>query len=714
MKNSIFTTKITFMKFKIILLFSFANTALFVQGQENKNNMNPFFSTYQTPYQVPPFDLIKNEHFKPALLEGIKQQEAEILAITSNKENPTFDNTIVALEKSGKLLSKVNTVFNNLNGANTNDELQAIAKEVAPILAEHSDNINLNDALFKRIKIVWDQQSNLQLNQEEKKLLENTYKRFVRNGANLNTSQKERLRAINSELAILTLKYGQNVLAETNKYELIISNKNELVGLPESVIAAAAAEAKGKGKEGKWIFTLSNASVMSFLQYSANRQLRKEIWNAYQLRSNNNNDNDNKVLAIQMANLRREKAQFLGYKSHAAYVLELSMAKNPEKANQLLLDLWKPALKMAKKEEADIKAMLVKDGIQDEVQPYDWRYYVEKIRKERFNLDEQELKPYFSLEQTREGIFTVVKKLYGLSFTQLNNVPVYHPDVTAWEVKEANGTPIGLLYMDFHPRSSKRGGAWMTSYRAQSTENKTRILPIISIVCNFTKPTSTTPSLLTFDEVSTFFHEFGHALHGLLSQVTYESLSGTNVPRDFVELPSQIMENWAAEPEVLKLYAKHFKTGETIPDELISKMQKVGTFDQGFATTEYLAASLLDMAYHTQTSNITSTSEDFEKNTLNELGLPKSIISRYRSTYFNHIFSGGYSAGYYSYIWSGVLDTDAFEVFKSTSLFNPEKAKSFRINILEKGGTEDPMLLYKAFRGAEPSVEPLLKKRGLK
>ncbi len=714
MKNSIFTTKITFMKFKIILLFSIANTALFVQGQENKNNMNPFFLTYQTPYQVPPFDLIKNEHFKPALLEGIKQQEAEILAITSNKENPTFDNTIVALEKSGKLLSKVNTVFNNLNGANTNDELQAIAKEVAPILAEHSDNINLNDALFKRIKIVWDQQSNLQLNQEEKKLLENTYKRFVRNGANLNTSQKERLRAINSELAILTLKYGQNVLAETNKYELIISNKNELVGLPESVIAAAAAEAKGKGKEGKWIFTLSNASVMSFLQYSANRQLRKEIWNAYQLRSNNNNDNDNKVLAIQMANLRREKAQLLGYKSHAAYVLELSMAKNPEKANQLLLDLWKPALKMAKKEEADIKAMLVKDGIQDEVQPYDWRYYVEKIRKERFNLDEQELKPYFSLEQTREGIFTVVKKLYGLSFTQLNNVPVYHPDVTAWEVKEANGTPIGLLYMDFHPRSSKRGGAWMTSYRAQSTENKTRILPIISIVCNFTKPTSTTPSLLTFDEVSTFFHEFGHALHGLLSQVTYESLSGTNVPRDFVELPSQIMENWAAEPEVLKLYAKHFKTGETIPDELISKMQKVGTFDQGFATTEYLAASLLDMAYHTQTSNITSTSEDFEKNTLNELGLPKSIISRYRSTYFNHIFSGGYSAGYYSYIWSGVLDTDAFEVFKSTSLFNPEKAKSFRINILEKGGTEDPMLLYKAFRGAEPSVEPLLKKRGLK
>ncbi len=714
MKNSIFTTKITFMKFKIILLFSFANTALFVQGQENKNNMNPFFSTYQTPYQVPPFDLIKNEHFKPALLEGIKQQEAEILAITSNKENPTFDNTIVALEKSGKLLSKVNTVFNNLNGANTNDELQAIAKEVAPILAEHSDNINLNDALFKRIKIVWDQQSNLQLNQEEKKLLENTYKRFVRNGANLNTSQKERLRAINSELAILTLKYGQNVLAETNKYELIISNKNELVGLPESVIAAAAAEAKGKGKEGKWIFTLSNASVMSFLQYSANRQLRKEIWNAYQLRSNNNNDNDNKILAIQMANLRREKAQLLGYKSHAAYVLELSMAKNPEKANQLLLDLWKPALKMAKKEEADIKAMLVKDGIQDEVQPYDWRYYVEKIRKERFNLDEQELKPYFSLEQTREGIFTVVKKLYGLSFTQLNNVPVYHPDVTAWEVKEANGTPIGLLYMDFHPRNSKRGGAWMTSYRAQSTENKTRILPIISIVCNFTKPTSTTPSLLTFDEVSTFFHEFGHALHGLLSQVTYESLSGTNVPRDFVELPSQIMENWAAEPEVLKLYTKHFKTGETIPDELISKMQKVGTFDQGFATTEYLAASLLDMAYHTQTSNITSTSEDFEKNTLNELGLPKSIISRYRSTYFNHIFSGGYSAGYYSYIWSGVLDTDAFEVFKSTSLFNPEKAKSFRINILEKGGTEDPMLLYKAFKGAEPSVEPLLKKRGLK
>jgi peptidyl-dipeptidase Dcp len=702
------------MKIKTILLFSALTSAVSMQSQEKKQTtMNPFFETYTTPYQVPPFDLIKNEHFKPAILEGIKKQEAEINSNVSNKEKPTFDNTVLAMENSGKLLARVSTVFYNLNSANTNEEIQAIAKELAPKLSAHNDNIYLNDALFKRVKSVWDNQKNFKLNKEQAKILENLYKNFVRSGANLSEENKKRLREINSEMAVATLKYGQNILAETNSYELVISDKNDLSGLPNELIETAAADAKSKDKAGKWVFTLSNSSVMPFLQYSSNRKLRQEIWNAYQMRANNGNDKDNKSLAIKIANLRGEKARLLGYATHADYVLEKSMAKNPETANKLLNDLWIPALNMANKEAADIQKMMQKEGINEPVQPYDWRYYTEKIRKERFDLDEQEMKPYFSLEKTREGVFTVCKNLYGLQFKPLNNVPKYHEDVTVWEVTEADGKHIGILYMDFHSRTSKRGGAWMTSYRTQKMENGKRIAPVVSIVCNFTKPTENAPALLTFDEVSTFFHEFGHALHGLLSNVTYESLAGTSVPRDFVELPSQIMENWAAEPEVMRMYAKHYKTGQVIPDALIEKMQKAGTFDQGFATTEYLAASILDMQYHTQKGNITIDAETFEKEAMNKINLPSTIISRYRSTYFNHIFAGGYSAGYYSYIWSGVLDTDAFEVFKINGLFNQDYAKSFRKNILEKGGTEDPMELYKSFRGSEPSIEPLMRKRGL-
>ncbi|MFY7988301.1 MAG: M3 family metallopeptidase [Flavobacterium sp.] len=701
------------MKIKTILLFSAITTATINAQEKNKTTMNPFFETYTTPYQVPPFHLIKNEHFKPAILEGIKKQEVEINAIISNKEKPTFENTILAMENSGKLLSKVSTVFYNLNSANTNEEIQAIAKELAPRMSAHNDNINLNPELFKRVKAVWDNQANLNLNNEQSKILENLYKNFVRSGANLSEANKKRLREINAEMAVATLKYGQNILAETNSYELVISDKKDLAGLPNELIEAAAADAKSRGKEGKWVFTLSNSSVMPFLQYCSNRKLRKEIWNAYQLRANQNNDKDNKELAITIANLRGEKARLLGYDTHADYVLEKSMAKNPETATKLLMDLWAPALNMAKKEAADIKLMMAKDGIKGDVEPYDWRYYAEKIRKERFDLNEQEMKPYFSLDRTREGIFTVCKNLYGLEFTPLKEIPTYHEDVTAWEVTDSNKNHIGILYMDFHPRASKRGGAWMTSYRTQKMENGKRIAPVVSIVCNFTKPTENAPALLTFDEVSTFFHEFGHALHGLLSNVTYESLAGTNVPRDFVELPSQIMENWAAEPEVLKMYAKHYKTGEAIPNALIEKMQKAGTFDQGFTTVEYLAAALLDMEYHTRKVAIKVDTETFEKEAMNKINLPSEIIPRYRSTYFNHIFAGGYSAGYYSYIWSGVLDTDAFKVFKLNGLFNKTNAESFKTNILEKGGTEEPMVLYKNFRGAAPSVEPLLRKRGL-
>nr|WP_315145400.1 M3 family metallopeptidase [uncultured Flavobacterium sp.] len=703
------------MRTKSFFILLVIGNLLTIEAQEKKENttMNPFFQAYDTPYNVPPFDKIKNEHFKPAILEGIKKHEEEINAIANSAAAPTFENTILAMENAGELLSNVNTVFSNLNSANTNKEIQNIAKEVAPNLSAHRDNIYLNQKLFTRVKSLWDKKETLGLNLEQAKILDNAYKDFVRSGANLSDSDKEILRKINGELSLTSLKYGQNILAETNKYELVIDNKKDLAGLPQGLIDAAAADAKAKGKEGKWVFTLSNSSVMPFLQYSSNRELRKQIWNAYQTKGNHDDELDNKKNAIDLANLRGQKARLLGFKTHSNYVLEESMAKTPENANKLLNDLWKPALDIAKTEASDIQKMMTKDGIKGAVQPYDWRYYTEKIRKERFDLDEEELKPYFSLENVRKGVFQVTEKLYGIQFRELTNVPKYHPDASVWEVREADGTHIGIIYMDFHPRDSKRGGAWMTSYRTQKMVDGKRLAPVVSIVCNFTKPSGETPALLTFDEVSTFFHEFGHALHGLLSNVTYRSLAGTSVPRDFVELPSQIMENWAAEPEVLKMYAKHYKTGKIIPDVLVNKLKKAGTFDQGFATTEYLAASLLDLAYHSQTKDITIDANTFEKEAMSKIGLIESIIPRYRSTYFSHIFSGGYSSGYYSYIWSGVLDTDAFEAFKTTTLFNPEKAKSFRENVLEKGGTEDPMVLYKRFRGAEPSIDPLLRKRGL-
>jgi peptidyl-dipeptidase Dcp len=674
---------------------------------------NPFMKEYSTPYQVPPFDKIKLEHYKPAFLEGIKIQQNEINAIANSSAKPTFENTILAKENSGELLRKVSTVFFNLSSANTNKEMQALSQELAPLLSKHSDDISLNEKLFKRVKTLWDTRASLKLNKEQERLLELDYKGFVRSGANLSDADKEKLRALNGELSVLSVKYGNNILAETNAFEMVIDDKKDLTGLPDNLIEAAANTAKAKGKDGKWVFTLQNASVMPFLQYSPNRELRFKIWNAYQLRGNNDNEADNKALAIKQSNLRNERARLLGYSNHAAYVLEQSMAKTPEKVYELLNQLWTPALANAKTEGNDIKKLMLSEGIAEDVKPHDWRYYTEKIRKQRFDLDEQELKPYFSLEKVREGIFTVTQKLYGLKFEQVKNVPVYHEDVTAWKVTEADGSEVGLLYMDMHPRASKRGGAWMTSYRPQGMKNGKRIAPVISIVCNFTPPTADAPALFTFDETTTFFHEFGHALHGLLSNVNYRSMAGTSVSRDFVELPSQIMENWAADPEVLKMYAKHYKTGEAIPDALIEKLEKSGTFDQGFATTEYLAASLLDLDYHTQSSDIKDGANEFEKTSMDKIGLVGSIIPRYRTTYFQHIFSGGYSAGYYSYIWSGVLDTDAYSVFKSTDLFNQEKAKSFRKNILEKGNTEEAMELYKRFRGSEPSITPLLKKRGL-
>lgn len=700
---------------KTIIAMAASGVLLYSCGTKNEKteNMNPFFEAYDTPFEVPPFDKIQNGHFSPAIMEGIKQQQSEIDAIVNNSEDPTFANTIEAMEKSGELLSKVSTVFYNYNSANTNDSIQAIAKELAPEISKHSDNISLNEKLFARVKSIWENKEALGLNAEQQKLLEKSYKSFVRNGANLNEADKENLRNINSKMSVWSLTFGQNLLAETNAYKLFVDDESSLSGLPKELKEAATADAKAAGEDGKWLFTLQNPSIMPFLQYADNRELRKQIWEAYQSRANHDNDKDNKAILVEMANLRREKAQLLGYKNHADYVLEESMAKTSEQVYNLLNQLWTPALAKAKQERDEMQTIVVAEGKDFQIEPWDWRYYEEKLRQQKFNLDEQEVKPYFALEKVQAGVFMVVKNLFGLTFEEIKDIPTYHPDAKAYEVKEADGTHMGVLYMDFHPRPSKRGGAWMTSYRPQQTIDGVRKAPVISIVCNFSKPTGDAPALLTFDEVTTFFHEFGHALHGLLSNVQYKSLAGTSVPRDFVELPSQIMENWATEPTVLKQYAIHYKTGEPIPDELIEKLKNSGTFGQGFATTEYLAASLLDLDYHTQEKEIVGSSNDFEKASLEKIGLMGEIIPRYRSTYFQHIFAGGYSSGYYSYIWSGVLDTDAFQAFKETELFNPEKALAFRKEILERGGTDDPMKMYVNFRGSEPKIDALLKKRGL-
>ncbi|MBK6965422.1 MAG: M3 family metallopeptidase [Bacteroidales bacterium] len=674
---------------------------------------NPFLKEYTTPFGVPPFSEIKAAHFLPAIEKGIEEQNKEIEAIIINKQQPDFENTIAALDYSGSLIRKVNSVFGNLNSANTNKELQGIAKQIAPMLSAHNDNINLNPKLFEKIKTVFDKRDKLNLTGEQMRLLTEKYKDFVRGGAALSGEKQERFRQINKEMSVLTLQFGENVLNETNDFKLVIENTDDLAGLTPSLIEQGAETARDAGLEGKWVYTLHNPSIMPFLQYSAIRSLREKIYNAYVNRGNNGNKNDNKSLILQIVTLRLEKAKLLGYESHAAFILEENMAKNADNVEKLLMQLWEPALKRAGAEARELQAIIDREGGNFTLQPWDWRYYAEKLRKEKYDLDDEELKPYFQLENVKQGVFTVANKLYGITFTERKDIPVYHPDAVAYEVKEANGDHIGILFMDFYPRESKRGGAWMNSFRKQYIQNGKNISPVITTVCNFSKPTATQPSLLTFDETSTLFHEFGHALHGLLSNSTYYSLTGTSVPRDFVELPSQIMENWASEPEVLKMYAKHYLTGETIPQELIDKLQNSRYFNQGFETVEYLAASFLDMGYHDLKEISFTDVSEFEKKTLSGIGLIPEITSRYRSTYFNHIFSGGYSSGYYSYIWAAILDADAFEAFRVNGLFDKETAASFRQNILSRGGTEDPMILYRKFRGADPDITPLLKRRGL-
>ncbi len=679
--------------------------------QPPSGNDNPFFREWKTPFGAPPFGEITNEHFPPAMKKAIEEQRGEVEAITSNTQPPTFANTVEALDASGELLDKVSGVFQNLTSAETNDRLQAIQREFAPQLAALRDDIRLNEKLFARVKAVWEQRDRLKLNPEQRRLLEETYKSFVRGGANLDAERKKRLRAINGELAVLSVRFGDNLLKETNAYRLVIENKQDLAGLPDTAIAAAADAAKTAGLEGKWLFTLQAPSIWPFLSYADNRELRRRILTAYAERCNAG-ERDNRSILTRTAALRAERAKLLGYPTHAHFVLEENMAKNPGQVYGLLQKLWTPALNVSRQEAKSLQAMMDEGSPGLKLEPWDWRYYAEKVKKARYDLDENEVRQYFTLENVRQGAFHVANKLYGLTFTERTDIPKYHPEVRAFEVKDKDGTYLGVFLADYHPRPGKRGGAWSSRYRGQHYRNGKDIRPIVVNVCNFTRPSAGKPALLSLEEVETLFHEFGHGLHSLLSRIHYSTLAG--VPRDFVELPSQIMENWALEPEVLKVYAKHYQTGEVIPEELVAKIKKSEKFNQGFATVEYLAASILDMDWHTMTEPKEVDAAAFEKASLDKISMPREIIVRYRSPYFQHIFSGGYSAGYYSYIWSEVLDSDAFQAFKERSLFDAATAQSFRKNILEKGNTADAMQMYKAFRGREPSVEPLLEKRGLK
>jgi len=681
----------------------------------NIKRTNPFLEDWDTPFQTPPFDKIEESDYLPAFETAMNIQNQEIDAIINNTENPSFENTIVALDQSGELLKRVSRVFGAMSGSMNNENMQKISKENAPKLTSHKDNINLNAKLFGRIKMVYENKENLNLNTEQKILLNNYYNDFVRGGANLNNEDKKAFKEINSQLSLLKIQFGENVLKETNKFEMVIDNKDDLIGLPETVISTASDAAKEKGYDGKWLFNITKPSMLPFLQYSPKRELREKLYSAYFTKGDHNDELDNKKILSKIAALRVKKANLLGYKSHADYVLDDNMAKTPDNVYNLLNKLWKPALKRAINEKNEMQNIINKEKENFRLESWDWWYYAEKVKKEKYNLDEDELRPYFEVNHVIKGVFQLATDLFGIQFKERNDIQKYHPDVKAFEVLEANGDHIGILYTDYFPRPSKRGGAWMDEFRRQYKKNGKMITPVIYNVGNLSKPSGDKPALLSVDEVQTLFHEFGHALHGLLSNCTYESLAATETPRDFVEFPSQVMENWCLNPIVLKKYAKRYDTEEVMPDELIEKLQKSSLFNQGFATVEYLAAAFLDMDWHTITEPIEYDATEFEKKSMANIGLLPEIKPRYRSTYYNHIFSGGYSSGYYSYIWSEVLDADCFNYFvESGNVLNKEIAAKYRKYILSKGGTEDSMELYKKFRGQKPSIEPLLRKRGLK
>ncbi|HKK58701.1 MAG TPA: M3 family metallopeptidase [Salinivirga sp.] len=674
---------------------------------------NPFFSKFDTPYQVPPFDKIKTTHYMPAFKKGMEEHKKEIQAIINNEKPATFENTIEALDNSGMMLRRVSSVFSNLKSSTTNDELQEIANKVSPLKSKHYDDINLNAELFERIKTVYDKKDELDLSTAQLKLLEDTYKKFVRNGANLPADKQERLRTINKELSQLSLKFDENLLAETNNYKLFIDNEADLAGLPESVRTGAAEAAKAAGKDGQWLFTLHKPSLIPFLQFSEKRDLREKLYTAYITRCDHNDEYDNKEILKKMVKLRVEKGQLMGFDTYAHYVLDDRMAKTPERVFELLNQLMDAGNEVAKKERAEMQQMINDEGNDFKLKPWDWWYYAEKLRVKKYNFNEESTRPYFKLETVRDGMFEVANKLWGLKFKKRDDLPVYHKNAMAFQVMEENGDHVGILYMDFFPRASKSSGAWMNSFMKQHTKDDQRVAPVISVVTNFSKPTGDKPSLLTFDEVSTLFHEFGHALHGLLSDTKYYTQSGTSVPRDFVELPSQIMENWAAQPEVIKMLGKHYKTGETIPDELIKKMKAASLHNQGFGLTEFIGAGLLDMHWHMQTDKDIKEVKAFENEVREKIGLIPEIEFRYRSPYFSHIFAGGYAVGYYGYAWAEILDADAFQAFKENGLFDEETAKKFRDHVLSVGGSDEAMKNYVKFRGKEPTIDALLERRGL-
>ncbi len=686
-------------------------TACKSKKMKSVTNENPLLSEYNTPFEVPPFDRIKAVHYMPAFKEGMLQQDMEIKSIIENKDNPTFENTVQALDYSGRLLVNVSSVFFSLTSANTNDDLQKLQNEITPLLTKHNDDIFLNSSLFKRIKTVYDSKSSLNLNPEQIRLLEKQYHHFLRSGAGLDSTKKDRLRAINELLASLSVQFNDNVLEETKAFNLVIKDKIDLAGLPKSVVNAAAEDARQAKADGTWLFTLDNASIIPFLTYSENRNLREKILKAYMNRANNNNKNDNKKVFAKLVNLRSEKALILGYKNFAEMQIEDRMSKTPGKVFDLLNKLWTPALEAAKKEASEYQQKIYKDGKNFKLEPWDWRYYAEKVRKEKFEFDEEQVRQYFTLENVKQGAFTVANKLYGITFTEIINVPKYHPENVVYEVKDKDGSHLGVIYMDFHPRKGKRGGAWCTSFRDQYRVNGKNVDPIVSIVCNFTKPLGDEPALLSFDEARTLFHEFGHALQGIFSKVTYPGLN--ELVRDYVELPSQIMENWASDPQIINMYAKNYKTGKPIPKDLLDKISKSEYFGEGFATTEYLAASFLDLDYHTIAAPDPNLDiPNFENNAMKSIGLIPEILPRYRTTYFLHISDDEYAAGYYVYVWAQVLDADAFSVFKEKGLFDQHSAQLFRENVLEKGGSEDEMEAYKRFRGKEPDINALLKRKG--
>ncbi len=685
---------------------------------------NPFLLEWNTPFKVPPFNEIKDEHYMTAFKKGMEENLAEIDAIVDNPEAPTFANTLEALERSGKLLRKVQSVFYNLASSNTNPKLQELQRELSPLLSAHRDKITLNEELFKRVETIWKASESLDLSNEQRKLLEDTRKSFVRSGALLNQEEKDKITEINSKISELTTAFGQNLLAETNGFELVL-NKDDLDGLSKDIISAAAEtatqkmekaetdEEKAKYKD-KYVFTPHRSSMYPFLTESNRRDLRQQLYTAYVQRGDNDNETDNKEIAAKIAKLRAERAHLMGYKTHAHFVLEERMLKTPTEVYDLLTQLWRPALERAKIEIADMQAVVDEEGHDFKIAAWDWWQYSEKVRKAKYALDEAALKPFLSLNNVLNGVFATTNKLWGLTFTELFDIDLYHPDARVWEVKDKDGTHLGIFIGDYFSRSNKRGGAWMSSFKRQSNLDGME-RPVVVNVCNFPPPVDDNPALLSFGNVTTLFHEFGHAMHGILTNVTYGSMAGTSGPRDFTEFPAQLMEHWASEPEILKSFATHYDTGEAIPDHLINKLLKASKFNQGFANTEYLAASLLDMDWHTITAEEEIKDTDaFEEASMAKIGLIKEIAPRYRSTYFSHIFSGGYSSGYYSYVHSAVLDSDGFEAFKEAGdVFNPELAAKLRTHVYEKGSTEEAMELYTQFRGRQPKIDALLKVRGL-